>query len=72
MEKNINKVRLLFKKLFINNIFICAYGFRDNIIKRFRKLTKLKDNYDKELLSIASIALAMSEEEAYYKILLIK
>ena len=71
-EKNINKMRLLFIKLFIINIFICAYGFRNSIVERLRKPAELEGKCGEELLSVTSVALITSEEKAYYKILFIK
>ena len=65
-------MRPLFGELFVDDISICAYGFRDGIVERFRKPAELKGKCGKEFLSVASVALATSEEEACHKALLVK
>ena len=65
-------MRPLFGELFIHDIFIRAYGFRDGMVERLRKPAKLKGKCGKELLSVTSVALTTSEEETCHKILLVK
>ena len=67
-----DKVRPLFRELFIDDISIRAYGFRDGMVERLRKPAKLKGKCGKELPSVTSVALATSKEEACHKTLLIK
>ena len=65
-------MRPLFVKLFAEDISIYAYGFRDGMVERFRKPAELKGKCGKELLSVASITLATSEEKACHKTMLVR